>query len=151
MKGGLRRVCATVIAAAAPQERPGSPAVCALTARREERGPAGRQPPRSSGVGPAPPGAPEAQLVNNPSECRRPWFDSWVGKIPWKRERLPTPVFWFREFHGLYSPWGCKELDTTERLSLSLTPGSTLTPYPPLHVRVGQTTQVGWLSHLGPT
>ena len=22
------------------------------------------------------------------------------------------------EFHGLYSPWGCKESDTTERLSL---------------------------------
>ena len=41
----------------------------------------------------------------------------WVGKIPWRREQLPTPVFWPREFHGLYSPWGCKELDTTERLS----------------------------------
>ena len=25
-----------------------------------------------------------------------------VGKIPWKRERLPTPVFWPGEFHGLY-------------------------------------------------
>ena len=23
----------------------------------------------------------------------RPWFNSWVGKIPWRRERLPTPVF----------------------------------------------------------
>ena len=55
-----------------------------------------------------------------------------MGKIPWKRERFPTPVFWLREFHGLYSLWGPKELDTTERLSLSLTPGSTLTPYPPL-------------------
>ena len=32
---------------------------------------------------------------------------------------LPTPVFWPEEFHGLYSPWGCKESDTTERLSLS--------------------------------
>ena len=31
-----------------------------------------------------------------------------------------TPVFWPREFHGLYSPWGCKESDTAERLSLSL-------------------------------
>ena len=35
-------------------------------------------------------------------------------------ERLPTPVFWPGEFHGLYSPWGPKELDTTERLSLLL-------------------------------
>ena len=35
-------------------------------------------------------------------------------------ERLPTPVFWPSEFHGLYNPWGHKELDTTERLSLCL-------------------------------
>jgi len=47
-------------------------------------------------------------------QCGRPGFDPWVGKIPWRRERLPTPVFWPGEFHGLYSPWGCKELDTTE-------------------------------------
>ena len=26
-------------------------------------------------------------------QCRRPWFDSWVGKISWRRDRLPTPVF----------------------------------------------------------
>ena len=36
---------------------------------------------------------------------------------PWRRERLPTPVLWPGEFHGLYSPWCCKESDTTERLS----------------------------------
>jgi len=35
-------------------------------------------------------------------ECRRPWFDSWAGKIRWRRERLPTPVYWPGEFHGLY-------------------------------------------------
>ena len=23
---------------------------------------------------------------------RRPWFYSWVGKTPWRRDRLPTPV-----------------------------------------------------------
>ena len=34
-------------------------------------------------------------------------------------ERLPTTVFWPGEFHGLYSLWGCKELDTTEWVSLS--------------------------------
>ena len=38
----------------------------------------------------------------------------WVGKIPWRKERLPPPVFWPGEIHGLYSPWGCKESDTTE-------------------------------------
>ena len=26
--------------------------------------------------------------------CIEPRFQPWVGKIPWKRERLPTPVFW---------------------------------------------------------
>ena len=40
-------------------------------------------------------------------QCRRPGFDPWVGKIPWRR--IPTPVFWPREFHRLYSPWGHKE------------------------------------------
>ena len=45
---------------------------------------------------------------------------NWTGKIPWRREKLPTPVLWPREFHGLYNLWGHKESDTTERLSLSL-------------------------------
>ena len=26
-------------------------------------------------------------------QCRRPQFNSWVRKIPWRRDRLPTPVF----------------------------------------------------------
>ena len=29
-----------------------------------------------------------------------PGFDSWVGKMPWRRECLPTPVFLPEEFHG---------------------------------------------------
>ena len=32
-----------------------------------------------------------AQLVKNP--CRRPWFNSCVGKIRWRKDRLLTPVF----------------------------------------------------------
>ena len=48
-------------------------------------------------------------------QCGRPEFNPWVGKIPWRRERLPTPIFWPGECHELYSPWGHKELDTTER------------------------------------
>ena len=55
-----------------------------------------------------------AQLVKNPLQCGRLGFDPWVGKIPWIMERLPVPVFWPGEFHGLYSPWGHKKLDTTE-------------------------------------
>ena len=50
-----------------------------------------------------------AQLVKNLPAMRGPGFDPWVGKIPWRRERLPTPVFWPGEFHELYSPWGGKE------------------------------------------
>ena len=33
---------------------------------------------------------------------------------------LPTPVFWPGEFHEPYSPWGCKESETTEQRWLSL-------------------------------
>ena len=40
----------------------------------------------------------------------RSGFVPWVGKIPWRRERLPTAVFWPGEFHGLYSPWGLYSL-----------------------------------------
>ena len=50
------------------------------------------------------------QLVKNLPAMR----ETWVGKIPWRTERLPTPVFWPGEFHELYSPWGRKELDMTE-------------------------------------
>ena len=86
-----------------------------------------------------------AQLVKNPP-ARQETLNSWVRKIHWRRdglptptflgfpggsagresahnagelgsiprlgrspgegERLPTPVFWPGEFHGLYSPWG---------------------------------------------
>ena len=45
-----------------------------------------------------------AQLPKNPPAIWETGFDPWVGKIPWRRERLPTPVFWPREFQGLYSP-----------------------------------------------
>ena len=38
--------------------------------------------------------------------------------VPWKWERLPTPVFWPGEFHGLFSPLGHKELNMPEQLSL---------------------------------
>ena len=66
-----------------------------------------------------------AQTVKNQPAMPETWVLSpWVGKIPWRRERLPTPVFWPGDFHGQrglvgYSPWGYKESDTTEWLSLS--------------------------------
>ena len=114
-----------------------------------------------------------AQLVKNYLQCGRPWFNSWVGKIPWRRDRLPIPVFlgfpggsggkesphnagdlgsipdlerspgrrhgnplqysYLENPHGQRSlagcgPWGCKKLDTTERLSIAHTvlPGLTM-------------------------
>ena len=45
----------------------------------------------------------------------RPRFAPWVGKIPWRMERLPTPVFWPGEFHGVYSPGGGKESGLSEK------------------------------------
>jgi len=57
-------------------------------------------------------------------QCRRPGFNPWVGKIPWRRQWLPTPVFSPGESLGQrslegYSPWGRKELDMIEQLTLS--------------------------------
>ena len=53
-------------------------------------------------------------------QCRRPGFTSWVRKILWRRGWLPTPVFLPGEFHehslAGYSPWGCKQSDTTKKL-----------------------------------
>ena len=60
-----------------------------------------------------------AQLVKNVPAMWETWVQSLGWEDPLRRERLPTPVFWPGEFQGLYSPWGCKESDTTERLSLS--------------------------------
>ena len=68
-----------------------------------------------------------AQMEKTHLQCRRPGFNPWVGKIPWRREWLPTPVFSSGESYGERrspwteepgsSPWGHKELDRTEQLS----------------------------------
>ena len=66
-----------------------------------------------------------AQTVNNPPTMQETQVRSLDWNIPWRREWLPIPVFLPGEFHGQrnlvgYSPWGRKESDTTERLTLSL-------------------------------
>ena len=38
-------------------------------------------------------GFPDSSVGRVCLQCRRPWFDSWVGKIDWRRDRLPTPLF----------------------------------------------------------
>ena len=58
--------------------------------------------------------SPVAQLAKNLPAMRETWAQSLGWEDPWSRQRLPTPVFWPREFQGLYSPWGRKELDMTE-------------------------------------
>ena len=104
-----------------------------------------------------------AQLIKNSLKCRIPWFNSWVGMFPWRRDMLSTRVFlgfpgdldgkefacsardlgsslvgkipWSRVCNPLqysclenppeqrslagYSPWGHKESDTTEQLSIA--------------------------------
>ena len=57
-------------------------------------------------------------------QCRRPGFDPWVGKIPWRREWQPTPAFSPGESHGQrsltgYSAQTHKESDMTEQWILS--------------------------------
>ena len=52
---------------------------------------------------------------------RRPRFDPWVGKMPWRRKWQPSPVFLPGKSHGQtglvgYSPWGCRESDMTEHI-----------------------------------
>ena len=68
-----------------------------------------------------------AQTVKNPhantGAAGDGGFSPWVGKIPWRREWLPTSLFLPEEPHGQrslagYSPFGHKELDTAERLTL---------------------------------
>ena len=61
----------------------------------------------------------------NPSASarhKRCGFNTWVGKIFWRRKWQPAPVFLPGKFHGQrslvgYSSRGRKELDTTEQLN----------------------------------
>ena len=63
-----------------------------------------------------------AQTVKaSPYNGGGPRFDPWVGKISWRREWQPTPVFLPRESHGQsslvgYSSWDRTEFDMTKRL-----------------------------------
>ena len=62
-------------------------------------------------------------IKNPPTNVRDlgsiPGSDPWVRKIPWRRKWQSIPVFLPGKSHGQrslagYSPWSCKELDTTE-------------------------------------
>ena len=59
-----------------------------------------------------------AQLVKSPPAMWETWVWTLGWEDPLEKGKVPTPVFGPGEFHGLYSPWGLKESDTTEQLSL---------------------------------
>ena len=64
-------------------------------------------------------------MVKNLPVLKQTWFNLCVGKTPWRRKWLPTPVFLPGEFHGErslvgYSPWGHKESDMTFLKSIEL-------------------------------
>ena len=62
-------------------------------------------------------------MIKNLSAVQEIWVQSLGWEDPWRRAWISTPVFFPGESHGQrslkgYSPWGCKESDTTERLTL---------------------------------
>ena len=66
-----------------------------------------------------------AHSVKNLPAVQETWIQSCGWEDPWRREWQPTPVFLPRKSHrqrGLvgYSPWGHKESDRTEQLTLLL-------------------------------
>ena len=87
-------------------------------------------------------------MAKNLPAMQETWFDSWVGKIPWRRAWQPTAVFLPGESHGQrslesYSPWGRQELDTTEQ-------GYDPCKIGPAHVPGSNVPGLTGRSHLGP-
>ena len=66
-----------------------------------------------------------AQMVKCLPTMQETWVWSLGREDPLEKEWQPTPVFMPGKSRGPrslvgYSPWGCKELDTTERLHFTL-------------------------------
>ena len=61
-----------------------------------------------------------AQTVKNLPAVQETQVQSLDWEDHLEKGRLPTPVFWPGEFHGLCSPWVHKEVDTSEPLSLTM-------------------------------
>ena len=77
-----------------------------------------------------------AQLVKNHLQCRRLQFDSWVGKMPWRRDRLPTPVFLGFPFGSTGKESTCNAGDLGSIPALGRSPGE----------GIGYTLQYSWVS-----
>ena len=58
-------------------------------------------------------------------QCRRPGFDPWVGKIPWRRKWQHTPVFLPGKSRGQrrlagHSPWGRTRVRHSDQTTTNL-------------------------------
>ena len=62
-----------------------------------------------------------AQLVRICLQCGRPGFKPWVGKIPGEGKGYPLQYYGpENSMDCIVSPWGRKESDPTEQLSLNI-------------------------------
>ena len=66
--------------------------------------------------------------LGNCLQWRRPRFDPWVGKIPWRRKGQPTPVFLPGEFHRQRSLVGYSPRD--QRVRRDCATNSIFKPFP---------------------
>ena len=87
--------------------------------------------PAPSSVTSFPGGASGKEHICQCRRRKRHGFDPWVGKIPWRRVGQPTPLFLPGKFHGQrslvgYSPWDCKESDTTEHFTFTVYSGKNI-------------------------
>ena len=94
-----------------------------------------------------------AQMEKNLPAMQETWVWSLGWEDPWRRKWQPTPVFLPGEFHGQrslagYSPWGCKESDTTVQLTLSNEEGDEFIIYAWNHKR-WLTERVSWFMQKG--
>ena len=63
-------------------------------------------------------------VVKNPPAMQETWVWTLGQEDPWRTKWQPTPVFLSGKSHGWrslmgYSPWGCKESDMPEQLTLN--------------------------------
>ena len=77
-----------------------------------------------------------AQLVKNHLQCRRLQFDSWVRKMPWRKDRLPTLVFLGFPFGSTGKESTCNAGDLGSIPGLGRSPGE----------GIGYTLQYSWVS-----
>ena len=47
-------------------------------------------------------------------QCRRLGFNSWIGKIPWRRNWQPTPVFFPKESPWTEEPGGLQSMESSK-------------------------------------